>query len=321
MTDRHAPSPLQGDLSGLLRQILDRAAAARRAGPIEEPTSAECPRCRGDRHRFLARGALAAVEACECTSSCRLCHGRGGTPIRDARGYETWVPCECQRLAERIALYNAAQLPARFLGKGFDDFTPPPGADNALKKAFNHLKEFSRTASSSGGFGLVLAGPPGTGKTHLLCATLAALTFDRAVSARFVEMSLLFADHKAAIGDARLRPGVDRIEELAAVPILAIDELGKGRASQFELELLDELVSRRYNAGRTTLFATNHPTEAAAAPAAPANARASAPITETLLERVGPRVHSRLQDRTIFFEFFGAEDYRRKLRGSAGRSG
>ncbi len=319
MTDPRAPTPLQGDLSGLLRQILERAAVARREGLVDAITTAECPICRGARHRFLTRGALAAVEACPCTSNCRHCHGRGGTPVRDGRGYETWVPCECQRLPERIALYNAAQLPARFLGKSFDDFLPPPGAENALKRAWNHLREFSRTASASGGFGLVLAGPPGTGKTHLLCATLAALTFERSVPCRFVEMSLLFADHKAAIGDARLRGGLDRIEELASIPILAIDELGKGRASQFELELLDELVSRRYNAGRTTLFATNHPTELPAAPAAPVNARASAPLTETLLDRVGPRVYSRLQDRTLFFEFFAADDYRRKLRGSAGR--
>ena len=57
------------------------------------------------------------------------------------------------------------------------------------------------------------------------------------------------------------KSGGEIIGPLSEVEVLAIDELGKGRGSPFELETLDELIARRYNAGRTTLFATNYSLE------------------------------------------------------------
>ena len=57
------------------------------------------------------------------------------------------------------------------------------------------------------------------------------------------------------------KSGGEIIGPLSEVEVLAIDELGKGRGSPFEMETLDELIARRYNAHRTTLFATNYSLE------------------------------------------------------------
>ncbi len=48
------------------------------------------------------------------------------------------------------------------------------------------------------------------------------------------------------------------LRPLLSVPVLAIDELGKERGTEWERSMLDELISRRFNSGQSTLFATNY---------------------------------------------------------------
>ena len=48
------------------------------------------------------------------------------------------------------------------------------------------------------------------------------------------------------------------LRPLLHVPVLAIDELGKERGTDWERSMLDELISRRFNSGLATLFATNY---------------------------------------------------------------
>ena len=63
---------------------------------------------------------------------------------------------------------------------------------------------------------------------------------------------------------ADLKSGFDRgvgasslLDPLVQVDVLAIDELGKGRNTEFEGTVLDELVSRRYNAAAPIIGTTN----------------------------------------------------------------
>ena len=96
------------------------------------------------------------------------------------------------------------------------------------------------------------------------------------------------------------------LTELAEVEVLAIDELGKGRLSDWELTIIDEVVSRRYNAMGCTLATTNY---------VPGNPTGAAPPnlsttqTSTLRDCVGDRVYSRLLQLVDFVEAAG-RDYR-----------
>ena len=162
--------------------------------------------------------------------------------------------------------------------------------------------------------GLVLHGKVGRGKTHLMVAMLRELVFRYGVTVRFVEFSHLLADLKSGfdhgLGAARL------IDPLVKVDVLAIDELGKGRNTEFEGTVLDELVSRRYNAAGTILATTNYdpdanPTGRATANAAEVAMGAKAP--PGLVDRVGPRVYSRLLEMSDFLEVDGP-DHRRQSR-------
>jgi DNA replication protein DnaC len=294
---RKAATPLLG----LLKEIEEQRARTP-AEPVRDPRP--CERCAGAGFVLTRAGENAVAAPCGCDRVCRICGGRGFT-LELKEGYEFRQACECQTLGRRIATYNAAYLPARFAGKTFDDFKVNPDDPSPLAKAKREMREFADTARPGHTrFGKGLVGGPGRGKTHLLAAALARLTLGRGIPARYIEIGFLFADLKNAINDPRARATVDKVDELAAVDVLAIDELGKGRGSQFEEEVLDELIGRRYNTGKLTLFATNYPRVADTA--------ARGELTQQSLRvRVGERVFSRLHEMVEFIDIpAGARDRR-----------
>ena len=122
---------------------------------------------------------------------------------------------------------------------------------------------------------------------------------------------------------AHVPRGGEIIGPLSEVQVLAIDEMGKGRGSQFEMETLDELIARRYNAGRTTLFATNYslePERKSVRTAAPSgyrtteDAKNAARDVELLRERVGERIYSRLCEMCGFVELPKETPDQRRMR-------
>jgi len=168
-------------------------------------------------------------------------------------GYFYAQPCPCRLVLQRVQRFNQAKLPAR-CGLSFDDFIPANEEQDRARTAALGTARLYRPESPSKGY--VVSGPVGSGKTHLLCATLRHLTLEVGVHARYVEISFLFSAIRRGFSEGK--SGLDAIQPLIDADVLAIDELGKGKGSPFELDTLDELIARRYNASRTTLFATNY---------------------------------------------------------------
>ncbi|MCB9746268.1 MAG: ATP-binding protein [Alphaproteobacteria bacterium] len=270
-----------------------------------------------DEIELFAEGSFARARRAADAPPCPLCKDTGLRVI-ERDGVEVAGRCRCQLLPDRLELFNKAGLPARHLGSTFGSFNRDlPGV------ALGHDAVRGWTDSYQLGQenkGLVLFGEVGRGKTHLMVAALRRLIFRYGVPCRFVEFSHLLADLKE--GFDRGKPEATLLGPLSEVEVLAIDELGKGRRSDWELGIIDELISRRYNAMKTTLATTNYGVKAQAAPRGGANRYAEpnlAQVTQqTLAERVGERVYSRLREMCSFVPVVG-EDYRigadRGLRG------
>jgi len=304
-----------------------------------------CAQCGGRSYLLDARGPRAHARACACASPCPRCDGSGYTRQHHAatfservgpRQYEVMVQCTCRLLAGRVALYNAADIPGLYAGASLEEFSvssPHQAVAEGLGRAREVATRFTLAYDKANpGRGFILSGPVGTGKTHLLAAALGHLALERGVGARYVEISLLYATIRN--GFQAGKSGGEIIQPLSEVPVLAIDELGKGRGSAFEQETLDELIARRYNAGRTTLFATNYPLEPErravhTTGGPPPGYRATAQRApqagkdlELLRERVGERIYSRLCQMCEFVELPPqAQDYRRVISDRARASG
>ncbi|HHO54543.1 MAG TPA: cell division protein ZapE [Deltaproteobacteria bacterium] len=265
----------------------------------------DCPRCKGTGTRIARSGEVAIAISCDCLSVCPSCRGTGLVAISNAfRARHR--RCVCQVVMARRRAFDAAGIPARHSGSTRASFVPTGRHQTAVVGAVsNYLKEFNPEGDNRG---LILYGDVGRGKTHLLVALLRELVFRHGVRARFVEFSHLLADLKSGFDVGRGMAAL--IDPLVDVEILAIDELGKGRNTEFEGTVLDELVSRRYNAVRPILATTNF--SPGGGGAAVSNAAAVQVGTEErpgLATRVGPRVYSRLRETCDFVEVQG-DDYR-----------
>ncbi|MSQ03424.1 MAG: ATP-binding protein [Myxococcales bacterium] len=242
-----------------------------------------------------------AVATANAGAPCPFCEGQGRRSLA-VEGVTRVYRCRCQKLPDRCALFAAVQLPARHAACTMETFKAELARPTwvAVRR---WLDVFHGRGDQQG---LVISGEPGRGKTHLLAAAAREITFRYGVGVRFVEFSHLIASIREGydrhVGEARL------LGPLVHVPCLAIDELGKGRGSDFETTILDEIVSRRYNAHVGPLLATTNFPLRAARPRRD-NDSLSTNALPTLAERLGDRVWSRLQESCVFVDAVG-DDYR-----------
>ena len=259
--------------------------------------------CEAGGYRVERAGDFAFAVPEKTYEGCLTCRGTGLRTreiVEQGHTYEVSAPCERRLLADRLAIFNAAQIPAIHAQATFEGFRP---RNHEQTRALGLAKEFVHRWPDARG--LLLSGPVGTGKTHLLAAILKQMCVTRGVRASYVEISLLFATIRRGFNEGK--SGGEIIGPLSRIDVLAIDELGKGRGSPFELDTLDELIARRYNAGKTTLFATNYslqePEAKALGMVRTDELKESGRESRLLCDRIGQRIYSRLSEMCDPIEF------------------
>ena len=262
-----------------------------------------CLWCDGDRYQVGTLDALAVAKRCQCFEICPTCQNRGLRLETTPEGDTFAIACDCRTLDLRIARFNEARIPARFAKANLDGYEDRDGTQKKIKYAYLQYRD----DFSPGSRGFLLWGKPGVGKTHLMCALMSYLTLEKGISCRYVEFMQLVFDLKKDFAEGRWESTT--VSPLLAVEVLLIDELGKGRNSEWELAVLDELVSSRYNAGKTLLATSNYLPKATPGTNVPITLEGGMRLPGTLEERLGDRIYSRLTEMCQFVEVKG-QDYR-----------
>lgn len=213
-----------------------------------------------------------------------------------------------------VRQFNQSHIPFRYLGADWKSIFAQPRPHAWLAATKKWLDNLQPQTDK----GLIFHGDVGVGKTHLLCA-LGIEMLKKGYSVKFTDFFQLLTELKAAYADGRSDPEI--LRPLQKVDVLIIDELGKGRASEWELSIADMLISERYNAKKIILASTNYPPFEGPKIEKFTNRELDTPFASAvepqqfgLLEsRVGKRILSRLCEMTHFVELKG-EDRRRRPR-------
>lgn len=225
--------------------------------------------------------------------SCSFCFGTGMEVVA-GRGARR---CRCRAEDRRAKLFEAARIPHRYERSSLANYHVAPGNGSQLR-AFNYAFKLVDEYPAEGR-GLLFMGPCRVGKTHLAVAVLRGL-IEKGAPCLFYEVGeLLKAVQDSYAPDSQTSES-RVLNPVYETEVLVLDELGAVKPTDWVSDTMTQIVGRRYNDGKLTVFTTNYP-----------DARLS-PVDETLEDRVGVRLRSRLFEmcQTVSIE---GEDYRRRL--------
>lgn len=256
-----------------------------------------CDHCYEKGYVLEKQGRYSTARICSCLQ-CDKCSGDGREQYYTESGYSYVKPCKsCGVLHKNLKLYNLAGIPSKYHSVSeVSTFHP---RHDTHQDALIYVKKYVDQYPVHRGF--LLMGASGLGKTHLAICAISELTLERGVSCLFVDFFDLLNDLKSAYSEGR--PENQVINPLIDTEVLVIDELGKGRANEWELGVLDQLISKRYNSTKDTIITTNYITK-------DINLKYNRDSKEILEFRVGDRIASRLFDMCEFFYLEG-KDFRR----------
>ena len=275
----------------------------------------DCSRCRDKKYVFINQKGKVQVEACTCFE-CKVCEGSRRIFEETSEGISKIRECECNSLFKRISLFNQAGIPGKFVHEDFSSFSVDPPQHRTQKNAFLSSKNFiDDYVDRKGQYsqGLIYMGAPGLGKTHLVVSVIKELVMQHGVECKFVDFFELLRDIRHGYGEDISEK--DFIDPYVGVKVLVIDELAKGRNTDWELTILDHFISTRYNDDdKVTLVTTNFSDKLDSSVAL--NSRnnkqsiSNAYSRFTIEEKVGARIYSRLMEMCKKVNLEGT-DYRR----------
>ena len=217
-------------------------------------------------------------------------HLRNMTP-EEMAAHDAEIERQERQQAEREKLerYKKSGVPERYYYESLATFAISNEMQaTAAKAATNFLH-----AAKCGDFkSLVLIGNAGTGKTHLACAII------REVGGKYRTAPDIVEEMRRAKSFTANDTEADIIKYYGHVPLLVIDEIGRGIAATDEKYMLYQILNARYNTRKPTVLISNHK-------------------KADFLQYIGVAAADRLVESAEIWELNG-ESYRRELRAQNG---
>lgn len=177
----------------------------------------------------------------------------------EARKAENEKAEEARRRNEVLrwrASVGSAGIPDRFREKSLDSFVAEtPEQQRALRSAQRYASEFDEALRT--GRSLMFLGKPGTGKTHLAAGIALQLMRDQSRRVLFTTVLRAVRRVKDTWVKGCNKSESDVIREMVLPDLLILDEVGVQFGSDFERNILFDLLNERYEACKPTLILSN----------------------------------------------------------------
>jgi DNA replication protein DnaC len=244
---------------------------------------------------------------------CSLCEGSGLRVVQED-GRQVARACEC-RIERRVArMLERAHIPRRYEHCTLDNYESGfRGADKSLKSARLMMQRFVEGYPvETEGKGLLLTGDIGVGKTHVAVGLLKELITRRGVSGLFYDYRELLKEVQNSYNRDVSATELSILRPVFEAEVLVLDELGAAKPTEWVWDTVAQILNSRYNERRTTIITTNYANEASLVGASQDSPVKRAMRDETLGDRIGERMLSRLQEMCVVVEMRG-KDFRQTV--------
>jgi len=238
-------------------------------------------------------------------AACPHCGGTGWEK-EEADGRVKHCRCFQGGKIERVLL--EARIPPRYQHCSLDSYLPQNPSQKKAKADFvSFLGQYPLID-----VGLLIVGPCGVGKTHLAVAALRHVILEKGDTGVFRDFRDLLREIQASWNPVSQASEIDVLRPVLEANLLVLDELGANKPTEWVRETVAFIINSRYNNRKLTIFTSNYldapadPGEAGAPPGA------AVLREESLAERIGVRLRSRLYEMCKAIEIRG-KDFRKEF--------
>ncbi|WP_448587996.1 ATP-binding protein [Thermocrinis sp.] len=179
--------------------------------------------------------------------NCPVCKGTGFVD----KGKVVEI-CHCRFREEDFE--KRLNIPKKFWKAELENYQP---ISPAQQRAYQACKAFVLSFEPEAGRGITLVGPSQMGKTHLIVGVLKALYRDKRIRGFFFDTKEMLFQLRFYMNHEEDKYG-RLLKFLMNVPVLALDDLGSERLSDWSVEILSLIITYRYNNLLSTLITTNY---------------------------------------------------------------
>src|SRR4030081_2101116 len=164
--------------------------------------------------------------------------------------------------------------------------------------------------------GLLIIGSIGVGKTHLAVGIIKELVLSKGIACLFYDYRELLKQIQNSYNDSVKATELQVLRPVFEAEVLLLDELGAVKPSEWVWDTVSLILNTRYNDNRTTIITTNFADEPAASVVRSLSPARAATREETLGDRIGERMRSRLlvMGRIVKME---GPDFRQKFKSAS----